>query len=173
MINITNLGANLSAKELIQSIFSSPLIGATCSLASEELCLKNNLTFVQLIQPFSKISTEGKIRNHLVTLDINFIIFQLTFAIAMQEAPFRFVVFVLTFVMSIFDHLRHFWLGKCSTNPYRVTRRAMRSQKRSNFQTNPLSASPLPIPGSRSGERFSFPYNFHRIMNLRVICSHA
>lgn len=59
MINITNLGANLSPKDLIQSIFSSPVIGATCSQAGEELCLKNNLSFVQLIQPFSKISTEG------------------------------------------------------------------------------------------------------------------
>lgn len=60
MINLTNLGANLSPKELIQSIFSSPLIGATCSQGAEDLCLKNNLTFVQLIQPFAKISTEGK-----------------------------------------------------------------------------------------------------------------
>lgn len=173
MINITNLGANLSAKELIQSIFSTPLIGATCSQASEELCLKNNLTFVQLIQPFSKISTEGKIRSHRVTIKINFINFQLTFAIAMQEVPFQFVVFVLTFVMLIFGHLRPFLLGKCSTNPYRVTRRVARSQKRSNFQINPLSASQSLIPGSRSGVKFSFPYNFHRIMNLRVICSRA
>lgn len=68
MINITNQGANLSPKELIQNIFSSPLIGATCTQASEELCLKNNLTFVQLIQPFSKISTEGKLNNQLNTL---------------------------------------------------------------------------------------------------------
>jgi hypothetical protein len=59
MINLTNSGANLSAKELIQSVFSSPLIGATCSQSAEELCLKNNLTFSQLMQPFSKISTEG------------------------------------------------------------------------------------------------------------------
>lgn len=60
MINLTNVGASSSPKELIQSIFSSPLIGATCSQAAEELCLKNNLTFVQLMQPFSKISTEGE-----------------------------------------------------------------------------------------------------------------
>lgn len=59
MINLTNLSSNLSPKELIQSIFSSPLIGATATKSAEELCSKNNLTFVQLIQPFSKISTEG------------------------------------------------------------------------------------------------------------------
>lgn len=64
MINLTNLGACLSPKELIQSIFSSPLIGATCSPSAEELCLKNNLTFVQLMQPFSKISTEGEFSHH-------------------------------------------------------------------------------------------------------------
>lgn len=61
MNNLTNLGAKTSPKELIQSLFSSPLIGATCSQTAEELCLKNNLKFVQLIQPFSKISTEGLI----------------------------------------------------------------------------------------------------------------
>ena len=59
MINLTSSGSSLTPKELIQSVFSSPLIGATITSAAEEICLKNNLSFVSLIQPFSKISTEG------------------------------------------------------------------------------------------------------------------
>ncbi|CRL02155.1 CLUMA_CG015335, isoform A [Clunio marinus] len=63
MINLSLSGPNLSPKKLIQSAFSSPLIGSTCSQAAEELCLKNNLNFVSLIQPFSKISTEAHFRD--------------------------------------------------------------------------------------------------------------
>lgn len=59
MINLTSSGSNITPKELIQNVFSSPLIGAVTTNAAEEICLKNNLTFVSLIQPFSKISTEG------------------------------------------------------------------------------------------------------------------
>lgn len=68
MINLTSSGSNISPKELIQSAFSSPLIGSTCSPAAEELCLKNNLNFVTLIQPFSKISTEGELTSELLSL---------------------------------------------------------------------------------------------------------
>lgn len=59
MINLTNFGFDITPKELIQSVFSSPLIGTVTTSAAEEICLKNNLNFVSLIQPFSKISTEG------------------------------------------------------------------------------------------------------------------
>lgn len=65
MISLTSTGPNLSPKDLIQSLFSSPIIGATCSQAAEEICQKNNLNFVSLVQPFSKISTEGNV--HLNT----------------------------------------------------------------------------------------------------------
>lgn len=48
-----------SAKEFIQEV-TSPIIGAICSPGAEELCLKNNLNFVTMIQPFSKIAAEGR-----------------------------------------------------------------------------------------------------------------
>ncbi|KAG5681973.1 hypothetical protein PVAND_011372 [Polypedilum vanderplanki] len=71
MINLTNSSANLSSKELIQSIFSSPLIGSTCSQLAEEICHKNNLNFVQLIQPFSKISTEAHFRDSTAGVSVS------------------------------------------------------------------------------------------------------
>jgi hypothetical protein len=77
MINLTGSGPNLTPKELIQSVFSSPLIGSTCSQAAEELCLKNNLNFVSLIQPFSKISTEGLLISlNLLGVELTTIYFQ-------------------------------------------------------------------------------------------------
>ena len=57
MIHLT--GQNLSAKETIQHIFS-PLVGAIVANQAEELCLKNNLTFVELLQPFLKLSADGE-----------------------------------------------------------------------------------------------------------------
>ena len=49
----------LSAAEAIQQAFSP----AVCVLASPEvdlICAKNQLTFVELLQPFSRLSVEGK-----------------------------------------------------------------------------------------------------------------
>lgn len=57
MIHLT--GHNFNSKEIIQNIFS-PLIGVICSQQSEEICLKNNLTFIELLQPFSKLTNDGK-----------------------------------------------------------------------------------------------------------------
>lgn len=56
MINLTGM---LTPKELIQSVFQ-PLIASTCSSLAEEICLKNNLTFTEMIGPYSKISSDGK-----------------------------------------------------------------------------------------------------------------
>lgn len=57
MIHLT--AQNLTQKELIQNIFS-PLIGVICSPQADELCYKNNLTFVELLQPYSKLTNDGK-----------------------------------------------------------------------------------------------------------------
>lgn len=51
----------MAAKDLIESVLSTPSVGAVISEKAEELCLKNNLNFVSLIRPFSKISTEGTV----------------------------------------------------------------------------------------------------------------
>lgn len=58
MIHITN--QNFTTKEVIQNVFS-PLIGAICSPQAEELCHKNNLNFVEMLQPFSKLSADGNL----------------------------------------------------------------------------------------------------------------
>lgn len=60
MIHLT--GQQFSPKEIIQQIFS-PMIGVVCSPQAEEICQKNNLTFVELLQPFSKLSTDGMLNN--------------------------------------------------------------------------------------------------------------
>lgn len=65
MSNFSNLSSKLSPRELIQSVFSTPFIGATCTPAAEELCQKNNLNFVNLIQPFCKLTSEG-IKSELI-----------------------------------------------------------------------------------------------------------
>lgn len=62
MIHLT--GQQFSPKEIIQQIFS-PMIGVVCSPQAEEICHKNNLTFVELLQPFSKLSTDGMQNNSI------------------------------------------------------------------------------------------------------------
>lgn len=53
---------NNSPSELIQSIFA-PVVGSLCSPSAEELCLKNNLTFVQMLAPFSKLTGDAHFRD--------------------------------------------------------------------------------------------------------------
>ncbi|KAF8773720.1 Trafficking protein particle complex subunit like protein [Argiope bruennichi] len=47
-----------TAYELIQDVFS-PCIAVLCSSDVEQICAKNNLTFVQMVQPFCRLNTEG------------------------------------------------------------------------------------------------------------------
>jgi len=51
-----------TAEEFILDVFS-PLVAVLCSADVETVCQKNNLSFVELIQPFCRLSTEGN-RNH-------------------------------------------------------------------------------------------------------------
>ncbi|CAG5114906.1 unnamed protein product [Candidula unifasciata] len=51
-----------SASEFIQSTFC-PHIAILCSADAQLLCQKNNLSFVQLIQPFCRLSSEVHIRD--------------------------------------------------------------------------------------------------------------
>ncbi|XP_021712886.1 trafficking protein particle complex subunit 8-like [Aedes aegypti] len=60
MIHLT--GQNLTSKEVIQNIFS-PIVGAIISPQAEELCQKNNLTFVEMLQPFLKLSSDAHFRD--------------------------------------------------------------------------------------------------------------
>lgn len=57
MIHLTS--QTLTAKEIVQNVFS-PLIGILCSPQADELCYKNNLSFVELLQPFSKLTNDGE-----------------------------------------------------------------------------------------------------------------
>lgn len=49
----------LTPREFISNAFS-PQIAAICSTAADTVCQKNNLSFVELLQPFCKLNTEGK-----------------------------------------------------------------------------------------------------------------
>ncbi|XP_026473845.1 trafficking protein particle complex subunit 8 isoform X2 [Ctenocephalides felis] len=48
----------LSPQEFIQNSFS-PVLGAMCSDQAEQICKKNNLSFVELVQPFCKINNDA------------------------------------------------------------------------------------------------------------------
>lgn len=51
----------LTPHEFIQNAFS-PLIAAMCSPLVDQACQKNNLSFVEMIQPFCKLNTEAHFR---------------------------------------------------------------------------------------------------------------
>lgn len=57
MIHLT--AQNLTSREMVQNVFS-PLIAVVCSPSAEEICFKNNLSFVEMLQPFSKLTSDGK-----------------------------------------------------------------------------------------------------------------
>ncbi|KAL0128427.1 hypothetical protein PUN28_003599 [Cardiocondyla obscurior] len=48
----------LTPREFIGNAFS-PQIAVVCSAAADAVCQKNNLSFVELLQPFCKLNTEG------------------------------------------------------------------------------------------------------------------
>ncbi|KZC06243.1 PREDICTED: trafficking protein particle complex subunit 8 [Dufourea novaeangliae] len=52
----------LTPREFISNAFS-PQIGAVCSTAADATCQKNNLSFVELLQPFCKLNTEGHFKD--------------------------------------------------------------------------------------------------------------
>lgn len=51
-----------TAPEFIQNTFS-PQVAVLCSADAEHLCQKNNLSFVELVQPFCRLNTEAHIRD--------------------------------------------------------------------------------------------------------------
>lgn len=51
-----------TANELIQDVFS-PTVAVLCSSDVEKICAKNNLTFVEMVQPFCRINSEITIRD--------------------------------------------------------------------------------------------------------------
>ncbi|XP_015112086.1 trafficking protein particle complex subunit 8 [Diachasma alloeum] len=52
----------LTPREFICNAFS-PQIGAVCSATAEAICQKNNLSFIELLQPFCNLNTEGYIKD--------------------------------------------------------------------------------------------------------------
>ncbi|CAG5099865.1 Similar to TRAPPC8: Trafficking protein particle complex subunit 8 (Homo sapiens) [Cotesia congregata] len=52
----------LTPREFISNAFS-PQIGAVCSAAADAVCQKNNLSFIELLQPFCNLTTEGHIKD--------------------------------------------------------------------------------------------------------------
>ncbi|XP_077982517.1 trafficking protein particle complex subunit 8-like [Glandiceps talaboti] len=51
-----------SAQEFIQNAFG-PMVAVLCSHDAEVLCQKNNLSFVEMVRPFCKMTTEAHIRD--------------------------------------------------------------------------------------------------------------
>lgn len=49
-----------SSREIIQNVFS-PMVAVISSPNADELCLKNNLSFVEMLQPFCKLTSDGKL----------------------------------------------------------------------------------------------------------------
>ncbi|XP_036342212.1 trafficking protein particle complex subunit 8-like [Rhagoletis pomonella] len=60
MIHLT--GHNYNAREIIQNIFS-PLVGVTCSPLANDVCARNHLSFVEMLQPFSKLLNDAHFRD--------------------------------------------------------------------------------------------------------------
>lgn len=60
MIHLTS--QNFTPKEIIANVFS-PLVGVCASPTAEETCQKNNLSFVELLQPFSRLSSDAHFRD--------------------------------------------------------------------------------------------------------------
>ncbi|XP_076762823.1 trafficking protein particle complex subunit 8 homolog l(3)76BDm [Xylocopa sonorina] len=52
----------LTPREFISNAFS-PQIAAVCSTIADAVCQKNNLSFVELLQPFCKLNTEGHFKD--------------------------------------------------------------------------------------------------------------
>jgi len=48
----------LTPHEFIQNAFS-PMVAVMCSQLVDQACKKNNLSFVEMLQPFCKLNTEG------------------------------------------------------------------------------------------------------------------
>nr|XP_014088536.1 trafficking protein particle complex subunit 8 [Bactrocera oleae] len=60
MIHLT--GHKYNAREIIQNMFS-PLVGVICSPLANEVCARNNLSFVEMLQPFSKLLNDAQFRD--------------------------------------------------------------------------------------------------------------
>nr|CAD7195798.1 unnamed protein product [Timema douglasi] len=52
----------LTPHEFIQNSFS-PMVAIMCSPLVDQICQKNNLTFIEMVQPFCKLNSEGHIRD--------------------------------------------------------------------------------------------------------------
>lgn len=51
-----------TAQEFIKDSFS-PVVAVLCSPKVENVVSKNNLTFTELLQPFTKMESEGNVKN--------------------------------------------------------------------------------------------------------------
>lgn len=56
---------NFNTRDLLQNMFC-PLVGAVSSAGADDICQKNNLSFVELLQPFSKINSAANIGDSLI-----------------------------------------------------------------------------------------------------------
>lgn len=52
-----------SPHEFIRNAFT-PQIAVMCTPIAEKCCQKNNLDFIELLQPFSRLNSDGKCNEH-------------------------------------------------------------------------------------------------------------
>lgn len=61
--NLKMTQCKLSAQDFIKNAFT-PQIAVLCSPLVNDLCRKNNLSFVELVQPFCQLNAEGIYMKH-------------------------------------------------------------------------------------------------------------
>ena len=114
----------LTAQDFIQSTFS-PQVAVLCSSDAELLCQKNNLSFVQLVQPFCRLTTEGDsslIFTYLIlcghfllycrdfagwVVEDNFLVHIVTYACGFVFVPISLVCCVFNHLIRTFAHARY------------------------------------------------------------------
>lgn len=67
----------LTASDFIKNTFN-PHVAVLCSPDAEVLCQKNNLTFVELVQPFCRLNTEGDYVNNLTSLTYLYLFYRIS-----------------------------------------------------------------------------------------------
>lgn len=62
----------LTPQEFIKEAFT-PQVAALCSPLAEQTCGKNNLSFVELLQPFCKLNVDGKSHKFIAPFSLTWV----------------------------------------------------------------------------------------------------
>jgi hypothetical protein len=59
-------------QEFIKNAFT-PQVAVLCTPLAEKYCQKNNLNFIELLQPFSKLSNDGREKKNINSVIVIFV----------------------------------------------------------------------------------------------------